>query len=115
MRYLVLACDFDGTLAHDGHVEEPVTAALQRLRASGRRLVMVTGRELADLAQVFHNFELFEYVVAENGGTLYHPATDAERPLAPAPSEHLTRALASRGVAPLSVGRAIVATLPLHH
>ena len=46
MRYLALATDYDGTIAHDGRVDGPTVDALRRLRASGRRLVMVTGREL---------------------------------------------------------------------
>src|SRR5258708_6688926 len=51
MRYLVLACDFDGTVAHEGIVDESVVEALARCRASGRRLILVTGRELADLTR----------------------------------------------------------------
>ncbi len=35
MRYVCLACDFDGTLASDGVVPEEVTQALARLAASG--------------------------------------------------------------------------------
>jgi hydroxymethylpyrimidine pyrophosphatase-like HAD family hydrolase len=49
MRYLALCCDYDGTLAHDGRVDDPTLGALHQLLASGRRLVMVTGRELPDL------------------------------------------------------------------
>src|SRR5262249_22801035 len=48
MHYIALACDYDGTLAHDGKVSEPTLAALERLLASGRRLVLVSGRELED-------------------------------------------------------------------
>ena len=53
MRYLVLATDYDGTLAKDGHVDEPTLAALERLRDSGRRLILVTGRELDELLGIF--------------------------------------------------------------
>jgi hypothetical protein len=52
MRYLVLASDYDGTLAHHGQLDEPTIAALERLRSSGRRILLVTGRELADLQRV---------------------------------------------------------------
>jgi len=45
MKCLVLGCDYDGTLAHDGVLDDATAAALDRFRASGRRLVMVTGRE----------------------------------------------------------------------
>jgi HAD superfamily hydrolase (TIGR01484 family) len=109
MRYLALATDFDGTLAHDGRVDAPTLAGLQRLLASGRRLLMVTGRELDDLVATFGHLDLFERVVAENGAMVYQPATKAQKILAPAPPEALVRELRQRGV-PLSAGRAIVAT-----
>src|SRR3954447_7280153 len=48
MRYLALATDYDGTLATAGRVTAPTLAALERLRQSGRRLLLVTGRELED-------------------------------------------------------------------
>jgi len=46
MCYLALACDFDGTLATHGQVDERSLLALERLLASGRKLILVTGREL---------------------------------------------------------------------
>ena len=49
MRYLALASDYDGTLARDGLMEEATVTALTRLRNSGRKLLMVTGRQLEDL------------------------------------------------------------------
>jgi HAD superfamily hydrolase (TIGR01484 family) len=114
MRYLVLACDYDGTLACDGVVDDLVAAALERCRASCRRNVLVTGRELADLKQTFRRLDLFEYVVAENGGTLFRPAKNEERVLAERPPDEFVSALRARGVAPLSVGRVIVATWTPH-
>jgi len=110
VRYIALATDYDGTLATDGRVTPDTLAALDRLRAAGRRLVLVTGRELADLQRVFDALELFDAVVAENGATLYTPATRDERLLAEAPPEALVRTLRARGVSPLAVGRVIVAT-----
>jgi hypothetical protein len=114
MRYLVLASDYDGTLACDGVVDDLVAAALERCRASGRRNVLVTGRELADLKQTFRRLDLFEYVVAENGGTLFRPAKNEERVLAERPPDEFVSALRARGVAPLSVGRVVVATWTPH-
>lgn len=111
MPFLVLATDYDGTLAHDGSVDERVVEALLRLRDSGCRLVMVTGRELPDLLRVFGAIELFDYVVVENGGLLYEPASRTEQALAEAPPAELVAALRARDVVPLSVGRVIVATL----
>jgi hydroxymethylpyrimidine pyrophosphatase-like HAD family hydrolase len=59
---------------------------------------------------VFSEFELFDLVVAENGGLLFNPATKEEIPLAEAPSATLIERLRELGISPLSVGRCIVAT-----
>ena len=109
MRFLALATDYDGTLAHDGRVNNSTVAGLNRLLASGRRLILVTGRELHELAATFDQLDLFEQVVAENGALLYTPSTKSQRILAPSPSEEFVRALLNKHV-PLSAGRAIVAT-----
>lgn len=114
MRYQVLASDYDGTLAHDGRVDASTLAALQRFIATGRRLVLVTGRELHELLDVFPNINLFEWVVAENGALLYSPSTREEKLLAEPPSEKFIQTLQARGVKPMSVGRVIVATWEPH-
>src|SRR5262245_8986532 len=110
MRYLALACDYDGTLAHHGRVDKPTLAALERLLASGRKLILVTGRELSDLMAAFPHTNLFERIIAEHGAVLYHPASREEKLLVEPPPEPFLAELKLRGVAPLSVGRAIVAT-----
>lgn len=79
MRYHVLVCDYDGTIAFDGRVNEKVLAALKRLKASGRKLILVTGRELDDILFVFPEISLFDRVVAENGSVLYDPASREEK------------------------------------
>jgi len=110
MRLIALATDYDGTLAHHGRVDAPTIAGLERLRASGRKLLMVTGRELPDLRRVFDRFDLFDFVVAENGALVYDPQKQEELPVAAAPPPELVAALQARGVRPLSVGRGIVST-----
>jgi hypothetical protein len=105
-----LATDYDGTLAHDGIVDDATAEALVAFRRSGRRLLLVTGRELPDLTRVFSRIDLFDRIVAENGALLFDPATKKETPLAPEPSPELIETLRKKGVAPLSVGRSIVAT-----
>lgn len=110
MLYHALACDYDGTLASQGRVAETTLAALDRLRNSGRKLILVTGRELSDLSQVFPNLDLFERVVAENGALLYQPATREKKLLCERPSEEFIRALHKKGVDPLYSGEVIVAT-----
>jgi hydroxymethylpyrimidine pyrophosphatase-like HAD family hydrolase/energy-coupling factor transporter ATP-binding protein EcfA2 len=110
MRYLAFATDYDGTLALHGAVSKSTAAALERLRDSGRKLLLVTGRELDDLLRVFPDVQLFDSVVAENGALLYDPATREEQPLAEPPPPAFVQELERRGVAPLSAGRVIVAT-----
>jgi HAD-superfamily hydrolase, subfamily IIB len=114
MRYHALVCDYDGTLALHGQVDEETLVALKRLRNSGRKLILVTGRELDDLQQIFPHLDLFERVVAENGALLYLPATREEKLLGGRPPERFIKALHNRGVAPLSIGRVIVATWHPH-
>ncbi len=110
MRYLALCTDYDGTIAHDGRVDQPTIAALERLRASGRKLVLVTGREIGDLQRVFDRMDLFERVVAENGALIYRPASREERVLGEPPPARFVEELRIRGVENISVGRCIVAT-----
>jgi hydroxymethylpyrimidine pyrophosphatase-like HAD family hydrolase len=114
MRYLALCTDYDGTLAHHGKLDKPTIAALEELRASGRKLIMVTGREIADLQTVCDRLDLFDLVVAENGATIYRPATKEERPLVDPPSARFIEELGRRGVDRLSVGKCIVATWQPH-
>ncbi len=114
MRYLALATDYDGTLASHGRVNEETLAALDRLRESGRKLILVTGRHLDDLLNVFPQINLCDWVVVENGALLYQPATHEEKLLAEPPPEEFIKALQERGVEPLAVGRAIVATWHPH-
>src|SRR5688572_3637261 len=110
MRYYALACDYDGTLALDGQVDDKTIAALERLRSSGRKLLLVTGRELDDLQRVFSRLDLFDRVVVENGALLYRPASHEEKALGESPKAEFVALLRQRGVATLSVGRVIIAT-----
>lgn len=81
MRYVALATDFDGTLARDGCVDLSTIEAPKRLSASGRRLVLVTGRELDDLRGVFDATGLFDLLVVENGAVLHRPSTGTDSQL----------------------------------
>ena len=114
MYYIALATDYDGTFAHDGVVAASTLKAAMKLKETGRKLILVTGRELPDLKRVFPELDIFDKVVAENGALLYTPSTGEERPLAPAPSDAFVAALKDRGVDPISVGRSIVATWEPH-
>ena len=113
MRYLALATDYDGTLAAHGKVTESTLQALQRVRLSGRKLLMVTGRHLPDLKSVFSRLDLFDLVVAENGALLYWPATGDEKLLCDPPDARFIKLLEQKGV-PFTVGKGIVATCEPH-
>ena len=113
MRYKAFATDFDGTIAHDGVVPDHVIDALRRLKASGIRLIMVSGRELTDLLNVFPHADLFELLVLENGAILYDPKQQHTKLLAPAPPEQLVERLQKQNI-PLSVGHSVVATVEPH-
>jgi hydroxymethylpyrimidine pyrophosphatase-like HAD family hydrolase len=113
MNYDALATDYDGTLAHDGVVDETTLAALGRARDAGIRLLMVTGRELSDLFNTFQHSSLFDVIVAENGAVLYRPATEEVELLAPAPPPAFVERLTNAQI-PLSVGHSIVATISPH-
>lgn len=110
MRYHALATDYDGTLAHDGVVDGGTLASLKRLRDSGRKLLLVTGRRLQELLDTFPEVGYFDLAVVENGALLYTPETKQEQILSEAPSERFIEALRQRNIQPLAIGHAIIAT-----
>ena len=114
MRYHVLACDYDETLTTGGIMESSTVEALRRLRESGRKLVLVTGRQLEDVLGFVAEVELFDRIVAENGAVLYRPSSREEQILAEPVHADLVRALRAAGVEPLATGRSIVATSEPH-
>lgn len=110
MYFQALATDYDGTLAHHGKVDETTTLALERLRTSGRKVILVTGRELGELEEVCPRLDLFDLIVAENGALLFDPANDDEVLLAEPPSDTLIARLRAENLPDLSIGRTIIAT-----
>lgn len=110
MAYRVLATDYDGTLAHDGHVDLEIRQELERVRQTGRKLVLVTGREWDELSALFPQLGVFDAIVLENGAVLNRPPSHELRLLCAPPEKHFIENLRGRGVTPLSVGRGIVAT-----
>jgi HAD superfamily hydrolase (TIGR01484 family) len=114
MRYLALATDYDGTIATSGHLSTAATRALERLRRSGRRAVLITGRTLDELVSVCPDLTAFAVVVLENGAVLHVPSRRETRVLCQPVPAILARELAARGVEPLIHGRAILATRRPH-
>jgi len=114
MKYLALASDFDGTLAQDGHVDQETLDAIERLRNSGRKLILVTGREMPDLRATFPQMQVCDVIVAENGALLHWPSSGEERPLSPPPLDSFLTEMHKRGIVPFSVGKVIFATWRPH-
>ena len=113
MRYIALATDYDGTLAHHGTVEERSLRVLEQVKASGRKLLLVTGRHLPDLKRVFPRLDIFDYVVVENGALLYCPGTRESELLCERPPASFLERLRQRKV-PFETGQAIVSTWTPH-
>jgi HAD superfamily hydrolase (TIGR01484 family) len=106
----IFATDYDGTIAERNSVSASTARALERVRATGRKVLLVTGRMLPDLQRVCPEVErMFDAVVAENGALVYFPERREVRRLGDAPEPALIEALRRRGVR-LDVGSAIIAT-----
>jgi hydroxymethylpyrimidine pyrophosphatase-like HAD family hydrolase len=95
MGHLAIAVDYDGTIATHDRISAAAAAALERLRASGRRAILVTASRLQELLVVCPEIGLFDCVVAENGGVLYDPRSREER-LASEPSASSGGAISRR-------------------
>ncbi|MGE3241848.1 MAG: HAD-IIB family hydrolase [Pirellulales bacterium] len=115
MRYLAVVTDYDGVVATDGRASPAAISALERLRLTGRRAILITGRRLEDFLASCPHASLFDYVVAENGAVVYDPRTREETLLASPPPTEFVERLKELGVSPLEIGRVIVATWLPHH
>ncbi|MDJ0788861.1 MAG: HAD hydrolase family protein [Myxococcota bacterium] len=70
--FRAVAIDYDGTLTEGDRPSGGLLEALGEVRSSGRKLVLVTGRIVAELRRVFPDFaDWFDVVVAENGAVLH--------------------------------------------
>ena len=114
MRYLALAVDYDGTAASHGELADSARLAIERLRTSGRRRILVTGRRVEDLLQVCPAIGLFDSVVAENGAVVYDPGRREDIVLGTPVPERFVDRLRERGVTPIEVGKVLVATRDPH-
>jgi hydroxymethylpyrimidine pyrophosphatase-like HAD family hydrolase len=114
MRYKSLACDFDGTLAENGKISLSTLAALGLLKASGRTVLLVTGRLLEDLFLTFPEYAMCDRIVAENGALVYNPANRSIKRLSAPPPPKFIEALRLRNVGPIEIGQSIVAAGRIH-
>lgn len=74
MYRLVMAFDFDGTLAVNGDVSIELETALEQCRARGYVLFLVTGRRF-ETVKLGSLGDLFDGIVWENGAVLTHTAS----------------------------------------
>ncbi|HET9647048.1 MAG TPA: HAD-IIB family hydrolase [Microlunatus sp.] len=106
--YRAIALDLDGTLTLSGPPEPALLAAIDDIRHAGVRVILVTGRILAELqAEQPGVAEHFDVVVAENGAVLRTPTWS--RRLAEPVDAALLAWLRDHGVA-ARAGEVIIAT-----
>ena len=114
MRYQVLICDYDGTLAQGSSVAESTIASLEDILSSGRKLLMATGRQLEELLAIFPRSDLFERIIVENGAVLYAPRTQRTQMLAEPPPQKVFKEFVGRGISPIATGKVIISTRQPH-
>ncbi len=97
-------------LATNRNAEGPALLAIERLRMSGRRAILLTGRRVDDLLAACPRLGLFDYVVAENGALIYDPRTREQTLLGkPPPAEFVQRLRELTGNS-IEVGKVVVGT-----
>ena len=111
MHYRAFVTDFDGTIASYGNVDRETILALYRLRQSGRRVILATGRFLDNLLSVCPEFGVFDYILAEDGAVLYRPSDGETTILSDPLPKRLMDALREAKVEPLYEGSVICSTV----
>lgn len=103
-RLRVLAMTGDAVCADDGCSDEEMAQALQRIRYTGRRVVLLSSHPLAELRgddggePLLRRPDLYDIVVAELGGLLWHPATGAVEWIGAPASVRLCNRLRAEGI-----------------
>ena len=110
--FLVVAVDYDGTIAEHDRTDADALDAIDELRANGRRVLLCTGRRLENLQTVFPEVDRhFDAVVAENGGVLAIDSVIVH--VAEGLPPELGAALARAGI-PYRAGHVLLATEAVH-
>lgn len=106
---MVIAVDVDGTLYDGVGVAEEAVAALRQAHADGHTLVIVTGRQWAELDYVVPDvLALTDCVICEEGGVLVNVVTGEVTLLAEPAEPELVAALEAAGVPNLDVGHVVI-------
>jgi GNAT superfamily N-acetyltransferase len=87
MRHHALACDYDGTIAHDGRVDQDTAAGLERLPTLAAGCCWSPAANSTTCSRPSLQVELFDRVVAENGALLYRLTDESATPLGERPPE----------------------------
>lgn len=117
MRYQAYATDYDGTIANHGALDAATLGALRSVKASGRTLILVSGRthdcfdDEGPSPKAFNETDLFNCIVSENGGVLYYPATGTTKLLAPQIPHAVRTRLENCGVDPMWVGKIMISCM----
>ncbi len=105
--FRAVAVDYDGTIAEHDVPHPEALSALADLRATGVKVVLVTGRILCELREVFPAVDdTFDLIIGENGAVVSRRHTD--RPLVAPVPDQLADALDATGVS-FQRGQALLA------
>lgn len=105
MRFRALAVADDVLVADGGGVSTEGLEALARMRRAGRRIVLVTWRELERCMSALPTLDAFDAIVAEGGAVLYLANPPTEHPLAPPLPRSLRAELLAWGLRAPTFGR----------
>ncbi len=95
--FRVVCVDYDGTIALGPRPTDAVLAAIARVRAGGRQVVLVSGRIIEELLSDFADAaQHFDAIVGENGAVVWR--NGRTRAVAPRVSDELEFQLVKRGV-----------------
>lgn len=109
----VIACDFDGTGATNGHPAPELYAALAAARPQGIVTLLVTGRVLEDVLRACDELAPFDAVVAENGAVIHLCGQGRRIQIGAPPPERFLGELRAQGVA-FHAGSVIIGTWEQH-
>jgi hydroxymethylpyrimidine pyrophosphatase-like HAD family hydrolase len=107
MKFLVLALDYDGTIARFDVLDPTVRKAIGELRAQDITVMLVTGRILDDLRRVAGDLHFVDAVIAENGAVIELPDSGYSTVIGQPPPQEFFDALQRESI-PFAAGRVIV-------